>query len=125
MVRASWTRASLFGIQKCMQVTHELNLASCVIVDNDVAVVLIDLQCLECLVLNGCQNLYNSMLLFTSWVLVHVVPFSFLCLWSHFFLLNFDEEPTIMVEFSWYYMFYSKKISTWVDECFLTSTHNQ
>jgi hypothetical protein len=56
MVKASWTRASLFGIQKYMHVTHELNLASCIVGDNDVVVVLIDLQCLECLVLDGAKN---------------------------------------------------------------------
>jgi hypothetical protein len=39
-----------------MHVTHELNLASCIVGDNDVVVVLIDLQCLECLVLDGAKN---------------------------------------------------------------------
>jgi hypothetical protein len=69
----AWTRAALSGIRKYMPATQELDLAGCPVVDDDVAAVLTDLRSLERLVLDGCQKLYVTLLLFASWVLVYVV----------------------------------------------------
>jgi hypothetical protein len=71
----AWTRAALSGIRKYMPATQELDLAGCPVVDDDVAAVLTDLRSLERLVLDGCQKLYVTLLLFGSQVLVYVGMF--------------------------------------------------
>ncbi len=58
-----------------MPATQELDLAGCPVVDDDVAAVLTDLRSLERLVLDGCQKLYVTLLLFGSQVLVYVGMF--------------------------------------------------
>lgn len=54
---SAWTRAGLTGIRCVMPSTQELDLAGCPILDDDVTGLLADLQCLERLVLDGCQKL--------------------------------------------------------------------
>eukprot|EP01018_Ginkgo_biloba_P027961 Gb_07417 [translate_table: standard] len=52
-----WTRAVLKSIRSHMPSTRVLDLSATWIADDDVAAVLADLKCLECLILDGCQKL--------------------------------------------------------------------
>ena len=51
------TRRMLASIRCQMPMTKTLDLSGCWILDEDVAAVLADLRCLNCLILDGCQKL--------------------------------------------------------------------
>ena len=51
------TRRLLASIRSQMPMTKSLDLSGCWILDEDIAAVLADLRCLNCLILDGCQKL--------------------------------------------------------------------
>ena len=56
----SWTRAASGSIRTHMRATRELHLAGCFILDDDVAAILVNLRCLERLILDNCQKLTSA-----------------------------------------------------------------